>query len=124
MLKEEQPKGLFQKEGERIMIAFLQTYGFWIVLIALFILMMRMQSGRSGHGTGGCCGMGGMEHGHQDQSAYTSIQVPNRRVAMSSRSSARMPEMSTMIATIITSRTNRVFVTFLLRVLRVATTSL
>lgn len=44
------------------MIAFLQTYGFWIILGVLFLLMMRMHSG---HGMGGCCGMGGMEHDQQ-----------------------------------------------------------
>lgn len=44
------------------MIAFLQTYGFWIILIVLFLLMMRMHGG---HGMGGGCGMGGMEHDQQ-----------------------------------------------------------
>jgi hypothetical protein len=43
------------------MITFLQTYGFWIFFIILFVLMMRMHGG---------CGMGGMEHDHQDQSAH------------------------------------------------------
>ena len=49
------------------MFPFLQTYGLWIVLIALFLLMIRMHGGCGGHGIGGCCGMGGME---QDQSAH------------------------------------------------------
>jgi hypothetical protein len=49
------------------MITFLQTYGFWIVFIVLFILMMRMHGG---HGMGGGCGMGGMEHDHQDQPTH------------------------------------------------------
>lgn len=52
------------------MIAFFQYYGFWIVLIALFILMMLMRRGHGRHGMGGCCGMGGMEHDHQDRAAY------------------------------------------------------
>ncbi len=52
------------------MIAFFQTYGFWIVLIVLFILMMRLHGGHGGHGMGGCCGMGGMEHDQQDRAAY------------------------------------------------------
>lgn len=48
------------------MVAFLQTYGFWIILIALFLLMMRMHGGQGGHGMGGGCGMGGMEHDQPD----------------------------------------------------------
>jgi hypothetical protein len=47
------------------MIAFLQTYGFWIFFIVLFLLMMRMHGGHGGHGMGGGCGMGGMEHDQQ-----------------------------------------------------------
>lgn len=57
------------------MVAFLQTYGFWIILIALFLLMMRMHGGHGGHGMGGGCGMGGMEHdqpgGHQQHAGST-----------------------------------------------------
>lgn len=50
------------------MIAFLQTYGFWIILIVLFFLMMRMHGGHGGHGghgMGGGCGIGGMNHDQQ-----------------------------------------------------------
>ena len=47
------------------MVAFFQTYGFWIFLIVMFLLMTRMHGGHGGHGMSGCCGMGGMDHDQQ-----------------------------------------------------------
>ena len=44
------------------MIEFLQTYGVWLLLGALFILMMRSHGSRGGMG----CGMG--SHNHESQS--------------------------------------------------------
>ena len=55
---------------------FLQTYGIWILLGALFILMMRMHGGgMHGHGMGGGCGMG-MEHDQHDEPSNTQRVVP------------------------------------------------
>jgi len=46
------------------MLAFLQTYGWWIIFGALLLLMFRMHSGGShaGHGGGYGCGMGHAGH--------------------------------------------------------------
>lgn len=70
------------------MIAFLQTYGFWLIFIALFILMMRMHGGHGGHGMGGGCGMGGMEHDQQQGSSARYHQS-----GAESRSSSEQPHV-------------------------------
>lgn len=60
------------------MIAFLQTYGIWILFIVLFVLMMRMHGGgHSGHGMGGGCGMG-MSHNEHEHDEHGKPQAVPR----------------------------------------------
>lgn len=58
------------------MIAFLQTYGIWILFIVFFVLMMRMHGGgHSGHGMGGGgCGMG-MNHDEHEHGEHRKSQA-------------------------------------------------
>lgn len=46
------------------MAEFLQSYGLWILLGLIFLLMMWGRVRGRGMG-GGCCGTGGQQHDHQ-----------------------------------------------------------
>jgi hypothetical protein len=63
------------------MIAFLQTYGIWILIGIFFVLMMRMHSGgMQGHGMGGGCGTGMShdEHEHDEHRKPQAVPLDDR----------------------------------------------
>jgi len=45
----------------KAMVEFLKSYGIWIVMGVLFLIMLRGHA----HGGGGCCG-GGHQHDHEE----------------------------------------------------------